>query len=55
MCTRAGPGARVDGPTDPDDDHGEDPGVDEVLDPVADGVDGEETSLELWVEIPAGK
>jgi hypothetical protein len=25
------------------------------LDPVADGVDGEETSLELWVEIPAGK
>ncbi len=36
----------------PDDDHGEDPGVDEVLDPVADGVDGEEASLEVGVEVP---
>ncbi len=36
----------------PDDDHGEDPGVDEVLDPVADGVDGKEASLEVGVEVP---
>ncbi len=36
----------------PDDDHSEDPGVDEVLDPVADGVDGEEASLEIGVDVP---
>ncbi len=38
--------------SNPDDDHGEDPGVDEVLDPVADGVDGEEAGLEIGVEVP---